>query len=138
MPKLKLELEYEFDFHLIGISCHQSNYKLAWLINQMLEFDLVRGTDLDSSTSKKSATAYYSIYSYDDEENFIAANLISNRSEKGFFAPEFKQLDYFLQLWLPDRDNAEEIMTKLKKNQHILACVLIDPDEIKSKHNFLF
>ena len=29
MAKLKLELDYEFDFALIGLSCHQPNYRLA-------------------------------------------------------------------------------------------------------------
>ena len=138
MGKLKLELNYDFDFHLLGISCHQPNYRLAWIINKMLAVDLQRKDDLDLILNKKGEQGFFSFFTFDDSDNFTAVNLISNRSEKGFFVPEHKQLDYFLQLWLPENENIQDLHQKIKKNEHILACITIDVDELKSKHNFLF
>ncbi len=138
MPKLKLELDYDFDFALIGISCHQPNYRLAWLLNSILNIDLERSDDLDLMLNKKGEKGYFSFFHYDDSDNFTTVNLIANRSENGFFVPEMKQLDYFLQLWLPENENLSELHQKIKKNEQILACVNIEPETLKSKHNFLF
>ncbi len=137
MAKIKLELDFEIDFYLIGISCHLPNYRLAWILNQQFNIDLMRQDDLDL-TFKKKEKGFFSFYRFDDVENFFTLNIISNRSEKGFFVQEYKQWDYFIQLWLPENETAENFHFKLKKNEHILASMLIDTNELKSKYNFLF
>ena len=49
MSKLVLELEYDFDFFLLGVSSHVANYRLAWGMNQQFELDLERVDDIDLS-----------------------------------------------------------------------------------------
>lgn len=141
MAKLTLDFEFEFDFQLLGISCHQSDYRLAWIINDLLGIDLERQDDIDLILGKhKDENGLFSYYHYDNEENYTTINLISNRSEKGSFCGELKQLDFFLQLWLPDSDdeNINIFSKKLKASPHILAAIEIDVDTLKSKHNFIF
>lgn len=138
MAKLKLAFDYDFDFSLIGISCHQPNYRLAWILNNLLSIDMQRGNDLDLIINKKGEKGFFSCFQHDDEENYTTLNLISNRSENGYFVPEHKQLDYFLQVWLPDNEGVKVLIQELKKDTHILACIPIEVEELKSKHNFLF
>lgn len=140
MAKLKLDFEYEIDFFLLGLSCHLPDYRLAYILNKELKIDLVRQQDLDLKTSKSKDKGFYSYYQYDNEELYTTIGLIANRSEVGYYVPELKQMDYFLQLWLPNFEEEElnDVMLKLKKSQQILACINIDVESLKSKNNFLF
>jgi len=141
MGKMTLDFEFEFDFHLLGVSCHQSDYRLAWIINQALEIDLERKDDIDLMLGKnKEEHGLFSFYQFDNEENYTTINLISNRCEKGNYCGELKQLDYFLQLWLPESeedDDINSIITKLKNSSHINTVIDIDVESLKSKNNFI-
>ena len=141
MGKTTLEFEFEFDFHLLGVSCHLSDYRLAWIINQALGIDLERKEDIDLMLGKnKEEHGLFSFYQYDNEENYTTINLISNRCEKGNYCGELKQLDYFLQLWLPEseeEDYINDIISKLKTSHHINAVIDIDVESLKSKNNFI-
>lgn len=140
MGKLKLEFEYEIDFFLVGISCHLPDYRLAYLLNKTLKIDLIRQKDLDLKINKATNKGYFSFYQYDNEELFTTVNLISNRCELGYFASELKQLDYFLQLWLPNSEEEElqEVLKKIKKTPQIITCIDIDAENLKAKNNFIF
>ena len=140
MAKSTLDIEFEFDFHLLGVSCHLPDYRLAWIINNTLGIDLERKEDLDLMLGrKKEENAMFSFFQYDNIENYTTINLISNRCEKGHFCGELKQLDYFLQLWLPesDEDDLSTVMNKLKKSSQINAVIDIDIEALKSKNNFI-
>ncbi|MFT6746980.1 MAG: hypothetical protein ACJAZ2_001325 [Glaciecola sp.] len=140
MAKLTLEIEFEFDFHLLGISCHLPDYRLAWIINNKLGIDLERKEDLDLFLGrKKEENGMFSFFQYDNIENYTTINLIANRSEKGYFCGELKQLDYFIQLWLPesDRDELATISNKLKKSPQVNAVIDIEVETLKSKNNFI-
>ena len=140
MAKIKLEFDYEIDFFLLGISCHLPDYRTAFILNKLLHFDFDRQKDIDLQRSKQGNKQYHSLFLHDDEENYTTAYLIANRSTSGYFVPELKQLDYFLQLWLPNNesDMFNEIHEQLISEKSILACVKVDPDQLKSKHNFFF
>ena len=40
--KYYLEDAYEYDFLLIGISCHEKDYRLSWALNQNLSLQLIK------------------------------------------------------------------------------------------------
>ena len=96
MSKFTLNIEEDYDFSLIGISCHAKDYRLCYELNKTLEIDLVRGEDLDIDS--KNSKANYALFEFVDEENFMDYYLISNRSSKGFLIPEQKSTDFFLLL----------------------------------------
>ena len=35
-----LEEEYEYDFKLLGICCHEKDYRLCWAVNSTLDLNL--------------------------------------------------------------------------------------------------
>lgn len=140
MKKLKLDFEFEIDFFLLGLSCHIPDYRLAWLLNKTLDIDLERKEDIDLKLNRKNDEGFFSYFQHDDQESFTTINLISNRCEKGYFANEVKQLDFFLQLWLPNSEEDEliSLKKKIKTCPQIITCVNLNPEELKSKNNFLF
>ena len=44
--KLTLEIENEFDFSLLGISCHAKDYRISWALNNSLNIKLKKEDDI--------------------------------------------------------------------------------------------
>lgn len=136
MAKLVLDDFYDFDFILIGISCHAKDYKLAWAINKELGWDFERIEDLE--LQNKNEEAYFSFYAFEQEEDFRSYYLISNRSNKGFLVPERKEIDYFLELKGEfEEERIDRIKNRIKEINVVLMSFEIDPQELKSRNNLL-
>lgn len=139
MKKLTLNIEedFELDFDLIGISCHEKDFRLCYEFNKCLEIDLYRIKDLEIVV--KNSKGNYSLFEYNDEENRINYYLISNRSEKGTLIPEHKSIDFLLQLKGVTGDGfVEELITKICSISSVLTAYKIEVDSLKSKQNLIF
>lgn len=137
MAKLTLEVSYDFDFILIGISCHEKDYRLCWAVNNALAIDLKKTTDHILELKNQKENQNYSRFEYINEDTFSEYFILANRSANGLLVPEQKQTDYFLII-RSNNANAENIITKLKEVNFINAVFNIDVDTLKSKHNLLF
>lgn len=138
MSKLVLELEYDFDFILIGVSSHVSNYRLAWGMNKLFDIGLERIDDVDLSFGPQKK-GVFSLYKSEDKENYTTFHLLSNRCSLGYLIPELKQIDYFIQYWGPmSTTELEQFKNELRKAPSVLAIVDIDPMQLKSRNNLLF
>lgn len=137
MTKYTFNLEEDYDFEIIGISCHAKNYKLCWTINNTLDINLIRLNDLD--IIKKNEDLSFSFYEYIDKENNIEYYLIGNKCEKGFLIPEKQSVDYFIILkGQTDSKLTTKITTILNKQEIILMAHRIDVATLKSKKNLIF
>ncbi|MAS51572.1 MAG: hypothetical protein CMD20_00060 [Flavobacteriales bacterium] len=138
MSKLFLDLEFDFDFSLFGLSSHVANYRIAWGMNKLFEIDLERVDDVDLSfdSNKKGS---FSLYRFDDEESYTTFHLLSNRCDTGYLIPELKQIDYFIQYWGPmSVKELSSFKEELRGIPSVLASIQIDPMELKSRNNLLF
>lgn len=137
MSKLLLNIEDDYDFNLIGISCHTKDYRLSWELNKLLNIDLERTADLDIKL--KSSVGNFSFYEFFDEENYSEYFLIANRSDKGFLIPEQKNTDFLFMIKGAAYDTiADEILEKISSSEIVLTSYKIDVDSLKSKQNLLF
>ncbi len=137
MSKVLLNIEEEYDFSLIGISCHAKEYRLCWELNNLLTIDLARTEDLDINL--KSSVGNFSFYEFMDEENYSEYFLIANRSSKGFLIPEQKNTDFLFMIKGAAYDSLiEEILEKISTSEIVLTSYLINVDSLKSKQNLLF
>lgn len=138
MNKLVLDLDLDFDFSLFGISSHVANYRIAWGLNKLFELDLEREDDIDLSfeSNKK---GNFSLYKFDDQEDYTTYHLLSNRCEIGYLIPELKEIDYFIQYWGPmSEKELNSFKEELRKISYVLAVVEIEPIGLKSRNNLLF
>lgn len=133
MSKFVLEIEEDYDFGLIGISCHSRDYRICRALNKTLVADFARVEDyvIDKQC--------FSFYQYFDEENHIDYYFIANRSAEGFLIPEQKTVDYFLMLKGNYSDEQlKEFIWKINDISLVLTSFKIDPHLLKSKQNLLF
>ncbi len=135
----KLTFNVENDYKLIGIASHENDYRLTWAINKALGVTLIRKEDLKLVHPKHKIEVNYSIFNYNDENNYVNYNLISNKSEKGFLLPEIKNIDFVLKVsGDPEIDFLNNILVSLKKIDIIITAYIIEelPDKLNKAFDF--
>jgi hypothetical protein len=118
MSKFTLDIEYDFNFILIGISCHEKDYRISWALRERLAIDLCRGEDIVIASKKPG---------------------VSNRTDSSFLVPEQRSVDYFLiARGGYDAENQEEIVQQIRGIPFVLTAFAIDAESLKSRQNLIF
>ena len=137
MLKVLLTLKEDYDFKLVGISCHTKDYRLCGELNKTLHIDLIRTDDIE--INKKGEISPYSFYEFIDEDNYLEYFLISNLGNSGYLIPEQKKVDFFLVIkGSTSNDQILDIICKINTLSLVLTSFNIDPNQLKSKQNLLF
>ena len=140
MKKKRLEIDYYYDFELLGVISTAKGYKLAWEINRNLFIRLVKQPDL-ILTSKNKTTVSYSYFSY--ETNAAMIKLFRNKpneieSGKFFLIPEYPHLDYVIMVRGEDQLVSSPLQELLRNIPSVELIAFIPLDALKSKDNFIF
>jgi len=139
LNKFKLEVEYDYDFVLIGICCHEKDYRICWALNSKLGLELSKAPDFEIKDKKYKDPSRYSLFEYIKEEQYIEFYVIANKSQQVLLIPEHKQADYFLLIkGIVTTGQKETIIKDIREIPMILTAFDIDPNELKSKQNLLF
>lgn len=137
MSTYLLESEFEYDFHVIGISCHAHDYRVSWSINQLLSINLDREDEVELKTKKAGVASFASFY-YEDQETEKAYRLLANKYKKQLLIPEHKGADYLFVLYDLEQEEVNELLASLRNIKVILMCFEIKVDTLKSKQNLVF
>ena len=139
MSKFTLDVEYDFEFVLVGISCHEKDYRISWALREKLGVDLCRGEDLQINSKKPGESGAYAVFESFSEDNDSSIFLVANRSDSSFLVPELKTCDYFLiARGGYDKENGEQILLRIKEIPFVLTAFTIDPSGLKSRQNLIF
>jgi len=140
MKKAKLQIEPTFDFELLGIVSPIREYRMAWLVNQELELNLVKVDDLELEflNSEKLESAQYFLSLPHGFIQLLKNKALNSAQQLAYLVPELKNLDYFLLV----QDETEQLdlsnfMEKLSRNPLVQSIVRIDISKLKSKENLL-
>ena len=140
MKKAKLQIEPTFDFELLGIVSPIREYRMAWLVNQELEINLVKADDLELEflNSEKLEIAQYFLSLPHGFIQLLKNKALNSAQQLAYLVPELKNLDYFLLV----QDETEQLdlsnfMEKLSRNPLVQSIVRIDISKLKSKENLL-
>lgn len=136
----ELKIDYHCDFDLVGIVCSAREYKLAWYINQYLNFNLAKSEDLVIKFVNE-PNIVVSNFAYSTD--YISIWLLKNRSEDqnhgAYLLPELKNMDYFL--FIKDESDTFDTSKCIRKLSNISvteSCHRIDVEKLTNKENLLF
>jgi len=155
--KLMIDDFNTVDYTLIAIHSSLEDYRLAYFVNRELEIRLEK-CPKDISFIHRESKAYFSRYTFEDDVNDMAWNLIQNKNSivstpadtlsslfsggeyqvttSVFFIPELKSVDYILKV---DNEETEEYVLKaLLAVKYIATAYKIDHSKLKSKNNLIF
>ena len=142
MKKRKLEVEFDYNFVLLGIISALKEYKLAWLLNHKLEIQLDKSKDIEIDFLK-SQNLVISNYLFETEHSSF--RLLKNKSadqferNQAFLIPELKRFDYLaLVQGFDDRISTEELKRELSTIQNVQYVQHFVVEELKSKENLVF
>ncbi|HNS41761.1 MAG TPA: IPExxxVDY family protein [Taishania sp.] len=140
--KYTLEIDDEKTaFELIGISSHHNDYRLAWNINNTLNYKFVHSENPFIITfTKKNEIIHQShtMYEYYDEENRVNFSLIKNKEKGKFLIPERSSIDFFLFIEENEVIDTHQLSEKLRKVESILATFVLDCDTLPSTKHIIF
>lgn len=139
--KLNFDPEYD-EFELIGIVSSIKEYKLAWLINKVLNIKLVKEPDIIFNFIND---AKISVSNYLYKMEYGNFRFLRNRASEvtnvklPFLLPELKQYDYLIKLeQISYAFPAENVVDLLKSVNQILFIQELSVNKLKSKENLIF
>lgn len=139
MAKHTLQLEDDFNFDLIGLCSHQSDYRVCWSINEHLDLHLSKSLEPYMVSGKKGEViSSHSFYEWYDEGNAVEYFLIKNKCNTQFLIPEKGQIDYFLVIREAGIIEVDVLLTKIKEITGILTAFIFEPGELKSGSKLIF
>jgi len=155
--KLMIDDFDDADYTLIAIHSSLEDYRLAYFVNRGLGIRLEK-CPKDIGFKQKETVAFFSRYTFEDNANDAAWNLIQNKnsahstqmgivslfteaglsiSTSAFFIPELKTVDYILKIDAAESENGD-IVNGLLDIKHIATAYKIDHYKLKSKNNLIF
>ncbi len=128
----------EEDFCLLGVVADEPDYKFCWMINQELEINFEKLDDLDLYHPKLKLDQQFSIFAFDDEDAMVTYRIIKNRSDKGYFLDELKNLDYLVHIQGEIyKDSIGTFMHSVNTLPAVLMCVPVDLARLRNKERLL-
>lgn len=137
--KHTLLFEQEYDFDMIGLCSHHSDYRLVWGLNEILRLRLTKcEEEYVISNKKNERISEHSFYEFIDEENRLEYYLIKNKNNNKYLIPEKPSIDYFLFLVNNIAFEVDDLVEKLRAVESILGIYPFNPEEIESAQNLVF
>ncbi len=134
-----LTFEQVYDFELIGICTHHSDYRLAWGLNESLRTQLVKAEkDFVVQGKKGQEETSHSTYHYKDEANMLEYYLVKNKSAGKYLIPEKPTIDYFLFLYENHIYDVDDIVDRLRSIPSVIGAYQFDPEEFGSTEYIIF
>jgi hypothetical protein len=138
MKSLTLEVDYDFDFTLIGIVSSCKEYKLAWSLNQFAKLRLTKQQDLIYDFMKKGRLV---ISNYLHQTEYSTFRLFKNRSvtpcelKKPYLLHEIKDFDYVIRV--DGQHCSVTLLNQLKSLTEVQYVKQFEPGEFQYKENLL-
>ncbi len=129
---------YEIDYNLIGIVSNLKEYRLAWILNNIFYFDLLKAKNLRIKKNKSNIIEV-SNYFYQSDEFKI--RLIKNKIFKAvnfdneqYLIHKLSKFDYLFQIYdYGGEFNLTEIINKLNSESSIQFANFVDLNFVKEK-----
>jgi len=140
MKKNRLDIEYTYDFELLGLISSAKGYRLAWELNKLLDVRLVKQPDLVLPQKKKTDLSY-SYFASGTGANRL--KLFRNKpneidSIKSLLVPEFPHLDFILMAEGDEHMEINRLQELLHNIPSIELVAFLPLAALKSKDNFIF
>ena len=136
--KYVLDEEYEYDFDLVGICCHEKDYRLCWGLNNALNISLEKSEENIEIIFNKKSNPSFPVFIFESEKEHTIYYLISNKSDNNLLISEKKHIDFFFMIKSSDESNISGILDKIKSISFVLTAHSVVVDELKSKEHLIF
>jgi len=134
-----LQHEYQHGFKAIGITSAQKDYRMCWLLNNHLGFDMKRIQDFCITPPGGDAEQCFSVYQHDEPSLFLHVNLLANKNQESLLLVQFKNIDYLLLFKQPgDQIRLNDLVKSIRGIPQVQAAFLLSGLSDKKTTMFFF
>lgn len=131
--KNKIVVEPFDDIRIIGINSHLEDYKLAWHINNVLNINLIKYSDIVNEDGQA-----FSFYLYDGGENSNTFNLVGLVNEEAKWIKLPLPTDYLIVIRnFITEDSYQAITSKIKQIPGVILVYNVDVEKTRKIDNLL-
>lgn len=132
MTRHRLVVDDDYEFLTFGISCHLKDFRVAWHINQLFGFDMVRGHIAPEGRD-------HAVFRHLDPDNHLRYVLLNNHSENIPLVKPYKQFNLFMLVeGYVDLFDSERFAETLRRNEAFQLVMEISSDPLKKFQFTLF
>lgn len=134
IKRIKLEIDPNNEFILLGLVSAERDYKLSLSLNKKFRISLKNIPPLRLSVEDNPEFTFSRFSNNDDRTDLIFV-LVSNRSGKSYLLSKLKNIDYLLQIQIPEKEvNLNLITSYLREIDTITAVFNINMNTLKDKN----
>lgn len=135
--KNRIQIEHYDDKPLgvIGISCHQPDYKAVWAIGQSLQLEFEKQPDIRLVIQKKPNfyESVFTFYSVDLED--IKICVVTNKDDDGVLLPEISKFDFVLLVYYENNsDVLQQFCERLRRSPYVQFCMQISASTLRNRN----
>jgi len=140
MKKSRLDIQYTYDFELLGLISSAKGYRLAWEINKLLSVRLMKQSDLliHHKNKKMLSYSYFSSGVAINQLKLFRNKPSDSDAGKDLLIPEFPHLDFILLTEGEERTEINRLQELLNNIPSIELVAFLPLASLKSKDNFIF
>ena len=136
MAKIRLDVEPSPDILVIGISCHENDYRLCWSLNRLLGLSHAKRAQ-DIKQVGPDGEAGHTAFDHDDADAEVRYTLVNNHGDRGLLLKEQRQVDYFLLVDDHVPATMDELLVRVRGSEFVLAAFPLSFAELRAGHKLL-
>ena len=121
VKKIKLELDEELEFAILGISSALGDHRLAWELNTRLNTSFQKALVSFSLPDKNKEMRSYDYYIHENEDDECKFFLVKNKQQASVLFTQNEKLDFFLILRENYKYEPEDLLNELRELNGIVA-----------------
>jgi len=134
VTRVKLDLEQNNEFILLGLVSAEPDYKLSLSLNKKFRISLKNIHPIRLAGNDKTEITFSRFSNYDDRTDLIFV-LVSNRYGKNYLLSKLKNIDYLLQIQISEKESNLILITSyLREIDSITAVFNINMNTLKDKN----
>ena len=134
VTRVKLDLEQNNEFILLGLVSAEPDYKLSLSINKKFRISLKNIPPIRLAGDDKSEITFSRFSNNNDRTDLIFV-LVSNRYDKNYLLSKLKNIDYLLQIQISEKESNLNLITSyLREIDSITAVFNINMNTLKDKN----
>jgi hypothetical protein len=132
-----LDIEEDYSFDIVGVSCPLKDYRFIFFLNKALGFHFERKNLLEFNY--KNVKSEHSVYYYYDKLNESEFICVSNKSKNSLISPEYKHMDFLILVNSENGDDyLKDIVKQIRSQKQIIMASLLDSEKIKAYKNLCY
>lgn len=129
IKKYTLNIECEVDFDVFGLSTPFADYRLAWALNEQLDFKFEKSNELISIFDRKTKQMKsFQRFSYVDEDDHTQIYLLKNKQGNQIVTADHTMMDFFLIIKNNFVIDTNKLLTQLRNTNGIVAAFKLERD----------